>query len=284
MTWPLIQRNKVEDSKMTESVQQLMLSPDQNVIALATQVCVRYWYSYNGYSSLLQLHEKWKCLEYAYRIPKRIKGVSISSSASPFSKNPLIALCIIQDDDSMVSEPVIVIQRDSDDERPSKRSRPEDEFPKFVLPSESGPPPERPQPAFSRQLWDSIPHKYEPQLTQREMDVQRQKSVAEIIAAATKAAEEARAQLLQEERERERRAGGQGAEQGAGSSSKDWLPQMSPRPKRRSSGTSSSKVKKLAPTKEEREANKEKRLLKLIGAVVVKSMSKHKDQFDHDQF
>ena len=35
---------------------------------------------------------------------------------------------------------------------------------------------------------------------------------------------------------------------------------------------------------EEKEALKEKRLLKLIGAVVVKCMSKHKEQFDHDSF
>lgn len=34
----------------------------------------------------------------------------------------------------------------------------------------------------------------------------------------------------------------------------------------------------------EKEANKEKRLLKLVGAVVVKCMSKHRDQLDHEQF
>ena len=37
-------------------------------------------------------------------------------------------------------------------------------------------------------------------------------------------------------------------------------------------------------SKEEKEANKEKRLLKLIGAVVVKCMSKHQKQMDHDMF
>jgi len=37
-------------------------------------------------------------------------------------------------------------------------------------------------------------------------------------------------------------------------------------------------------TKEEKEANKEKRLLKLIGSVVVKCMSKYAKQLDHDQF
>lgn len=50
----------------------------------------------------------------------------------------------------------------------------------------------------------------------------------------------------------------------------------------RKKSSSSSKHKKMS--KEDKEANKEKRLLKLIGSVVVKCMSKHKDQMDHDQF
>jgi len=37
-------------------------------------------------------------------------------------------------------------------------------------------------------------------------------------------------------------------------------------------------------TDEEKEANKEKRLLKLVGAVVVKCMSKHSKAMDHDLF
>lgn len=41
---------------------------------------------------------------------------------------------------------------------------------------------------------------------------------------------------------------------------------------------------KKAQTAEEKEANKEKRLLKLVGAVVVKCMSKYSKKLDHDQF
>lgn len=41
---------------------------------------------------------------------------------------------------------------------------------------------------------------------------------------------------------------------------------------------------KISLTPEEHEANKEKRLLKLIGAVVVKCMSKYSKSFDHDTF
>lgn len=39
-----------------------------------------------------------------------------------------------------------------------------------------------------------------------------------------------------------------------------------------------------AMTAEDKEANKEKRLLKLVGAVVVKCMSKHSKSFDRDSF
>jgi hypothetical protein len=41
---------------------------------------------------------------------------------------------------------------------------------------------------------------------------------------------------------------------------------------------------KKTQTAEEKEANKEKRLLKLVGAVVVKCMSKYSKKLDHDQF
>jgi [histone H3]-lysine36 N-trimethyltransferase len=44
------------------------------------------------------------------------------------------------------------------------------------------------------------------------------------------------------------------------------------------------KSTKISLTAEEQEANKEKRLLKLIGAVVVKCMSKYSKSFDHDAF
>jgi hypothetical protein len=50
---------------------------------------------------------------------------------------------------------------------------------------------------------------------------------------------------------------------------------------------SGSRKKQKSPkkiTSEEREANKEKRLLKLVGAVVVKCMSKHSKAMDHDVF
>ena len=46
----------------------------------------------------------------------------------------------------------------------------------------------------------------------------------------------------------------------------------------------SSKPERKHQTSEEKEANKEKRLLKLVGQVVVKCMSKYQKQFDTTQF
>jgi hypothetical protein len=46
----------------------------------------------------------------------------------------------------------------------------------------------------------------------------------------------------------------------------------------------SSSKSKRPQTKEEKEATKEKRLQKLVGAVVVKCLSKHSKQMDHDVF
>lgn len=57
----------------------------------------------------------------------------------------------------------------------------------------------------------------------------------------------------------------------------------------KSNGGASGSRKKHKPLKkiqtvEEKEANKEKRLLKLVGAVVVKCMSKYSKSMDHDMF
>lgn len=58
MTWPLIQRNKVEDSKVNVPVQKCAESDNEAVAELAKK-----------------LLSQWEALEYAYRIPKRVKGL-----------------------------------------------------------------------------------------------------------------------------------------------------------------------------------------------------------------
>lgn len=170
-----------------------------------------------------------------------------------------------------------MLNHDSDDERPFKRSRAvEDDYPVFVLPSENGAKPRlRTPPPYDSTRWMS----YAPEQNQQEVAAQRRKDVADIIkAAALKAEEDREAQKLEEQR-----ALRWSKSEKTATNDKDWLPQLSPRPKKKSSG-SSSKPKKPVLSKEEKEANKEKRLLKLIGAVVVKVMSKHRDQMDHEQF
>ncbi|CDO68786.1 hypothetical protein BN946_scf184989.g52 [Trametes cinnabarina] len=225
-TWPLIQRNKVEDSKVNVPVKLCAESENEAVSALAKKLLAQ-----------------WESLEYAYRIPKRIKG-----------------------DGEDESKPVIVFDHDSEDERPSKRSRPEDEFPVFVLPSSV----QRPK---SPKYKESAPivltrTPYEDTLARRAAEARRQQDVAAIIAAAAAAAQES-AKKPEPEPEPPRNLG--------------W-DDNHPYPLHRKSKASSSSSKRKKLTKEEKEANKEKRLLKLIGAVVVRCMSKYKDQMDHDLF
>ena len=246
-TWPLIQRNKVEDSKINVPVGILAQSDNEGLASLAKKVrLASLSLSVCDPNRIpLQLLAQWETLEYAYRIPKRVKG----------------------DDEEVSAQQVIVFNHD-EDERPSKRSRPEEEYPRFVLPSESMPRPKTPPPidyVVERSL-------YQKELMQREAEARRQQEVAAIIARAAKAAEEASKPKPPPQ-----------------TSTVDSLFGLLPKPQAikdwdRKKSSSSSKHKRPHQSKEEREANKEKRLLKLIGAVVVKCMSKYKDQMDHDQF
>lgn len=94
---------------------------------------------------------------------------------------------------------------------------------------------------------------------QKEKERLHQKSVREIIASAAEAAAAEEAAAIAEAK-----------------ANADAAAEKAARKKDRSN--------KKSLTLEEHEANKEKRLLKLIGAVVVKCMSKHSKSFDHDTF
>ena len=170
-----------------------------------------------------------------------------------------------------------MLNHDSDDERPSKRSRgADDDFPKFILPSERGVPRPAHLPPYTPFNVPSSPRPATP-VTESQWVVhnRRQKDVAAIIAAAAQAVEEAKEAARREELQQEAAL----PQPQSGSGNKD--PSQKPRKK---PSNSSSKAKKPSMTKEEKEANKEKRLLKLIGAVVVKCMSKYKDQMNSEQF
>ncbi len=174
------------------------------------------------------------------------------------------------DDENGPPKKVIIFNYE-EDERPSKRSRPEDDFPEFILPSElSTARPKTPPPV----TYHREPSGVDKLLMQRRAERQKQRDIADIIAKAAQAAEEARQPKPQPEPTVESLFG--------------LLPKWNhisdwdEKKKRKSS--SSSKHKKPHQSKEDKDANKEKRLLKLISPVVVKCMSKHKDQMDHDQF
>ena len=247
-SWPLIQRNKVEDSKVFVPVETLKTSENETVSALATSLIAQ-----------------WDNLECAYRIPKRGKGDA---------------------DDAVVYEPVIILNHDSDDERPAKRSRAMDDYIDFVLPSERNGPHQQVAvyPTVSENSkWFRSPS---PDIVTRMAE--HQKDVAAIIKAAAQRAEEARAAQREEEQRAKLLSEMHPQQDGVGG--KDWLPPMSPKAKERRKSSHGTKPKererekKPSISKEEKEANKEKRLLKLIGAVVVKCMSKYQNQMDSEQF
>ncbi|THG94132.1 hypothetical protein EW026_g7278 [Hermanssonia centrifuga] len=225
MTWPLIQRNKVEDSKVNVPVKVCSESDNQVLAELAKK-----------------LLEQWETLEFAYRIPKRQKTDG-------------------NEDDPQDTSPVEVVEEE--DWRPSKRSKrsgtPEDAFTWAPAPMSSERLAELDRIAEQTRASEALMRKAREDKEARERDsFKKQKDdIAAIIAAATAATEAAA-----------------------------LAPAVpSPSGDHRSNGSHkkrSSKSKKLSA--EEKEANKEKRLLKLVGAVVVKVMSKYQKEMDSDSF
>ncbi|KAI0070968.1 hypothetical protein K474DRAFT_1712871 [Panus rudis PR-1116 ss-1] len=251
MRWPLIQRNKVEDSKVNVPVKTISESENEALAGVAKK-----------------LLEMWDGLEYAYRIPKRVKG----------------------EDDPPVDSSIFVYQTE-EDARPAKRPKSRSPSPRLrVKPlgySYFQPPPTSygkpifasiPTPGFPSVV-DSTPppSSQTPPVQDRKIFYGRfepaREDVATIIAAAAaaKAAEEEAARKAKEAAERE------AAEKAA-------RKEKEREKRKKAAASSSSSGKSHHMSAEEKEANKEKKLLKLVGAVVVKCMSKHKDQFDHDSF
>lgn len=216
--WPLIQRNKVEDSKIRVPVQACTESDNESMKSLATK-----------------LLEYWESLEVAYRIPKRLKA---------------------NGEEEACDQPTVIVIDSHDDNRPLKKTRwePYDiEFkPKALIPES------KPKASVSvvRQPVE-VPASPVPYTA-----ADKRKEVAAVIAAATAAAEA----------EAARTAAIAAAAIATVPPIPDAEQKKEPKPPRKHQ------------TKEEKEANKEKRLLKLIGSVVVKCMSKYAKQLDHDQF
>ncbi|KZP33283.1 SET domain-containing protein [Athelia psychrophila] len=223
LTWPLLHRNKVEDSRVHLPVSTLATSDDDERIKSLAQ----------------RLIDHWGTLETAYRIPKRLKDGDEDDSGAAWLNDNI------------------------DELRPIKRLRHENIFSgEFVTRLEL--------PAQMKVEKVEDPAEMEAALDARmkawscpPMPQQRQpptkKDIAAIIAAAS-AAEAARAA--------EATAAAAAASQ----------PPVEAAPKKKS------KPPRKTQTHEEKEANKEKRLMKLVGTVVVKCMSKHSKQMDTTQF
>lgn len=236
-TWPLITRNKVEDSKVSVPVQRCTDS-ENVVLKKAAQ----------------DLLDQWNTLETTYRIPKRLKDDAAEETADDWASPPSPAP---EDrlpkrsklDDLVASESSLVAFTTP---RPSANYR-------------------GPTPHDYRAQNESLARQIEMMDQARLARLERKKAeTAAIIAAAAaaqkaeeqrallEAAAAAEAQSKEEERkaERERRRKERKEREDGGA--------------RRGTGGG--------------EDNREKRLLKLVGAVVVKTMSKYRARMEVDTF
>ncbi|KAK7688537.1 hypothetical protein QCA50_008075 [Cerrena zonata] len=217
MNWPLIQRNKVEDSKITEPVQKCAESENELLSNLAKELISR-----------------WDKLEYAYRIPKRMK--EDGGQETP-------------------PDPTVVLYRDEEDARPNKRRRSISPGPQLsIKPLGFTAPPK------IRETWREIPGhgitiKRQPEPSHKDV-------VAAVIAAAAAAKEQAALKAAADAERMEK------AKQ-----EKESKKQLA-----------KEKASLAKQAREGKQLLKEKRLLKLVGAVVVKCMSKYQKQMDHDTF
>ncbi|KAH9969992.1 hypothetical protein BGW80DRAFT_1176844 [Lactifluus volemus] len=227
-TWPLISRNKVEDSKVSVPVQRCTES-ENTVLKRAAQ----------------DLLDKWSILETAYRIPKRLKGDDTFEDpcaewASPPSPLP--------------------------EDRQPKRSKLEDFVeteciikplgftPTRVIQPRNFPPQDQ---SFLRALEMDQARWARLERTKAETAAIIAAAAAEQKAAEERALVEAATAAEEKNKEEERRA---------------------ERERRRK------ERKDREEKRQGREDSREKRLLKLVGAVVVKTMSKYRTRMDVDTF
>ncbi|EJD05050.1 uncharacterized protein FOMMEDRAFT_105290 [Fomitiporia mediterranea MF3/22] len=244
-TWPLLQRNKVEDSKIEEPVGALAEHENEGIR-----------------TSAKKLLEHWSSLETGYRIPKRLKADGddpntptipdvITFSSEPLHKKLRKTASEGQDNEAANSELLARLKlkplgrknvppppRSTEGEKGETSTKPEKES-----------------------WWDEFARNYK---ENKDKDVSYERlDAASIIANAQRKAEESRKleeqRLAAEKAEKEKEA-------------------------ERKSRRAKEKAKQKHMSTEEKEALKEKRLQKLVGAVVVKCLSKHRDQLDHETF
>ncbi|KAG6811739.1 hypothetical protein H0H92_006004 [Tricholoma furcatifolium] len=239
-TWPLLNRNKVDDSRVIHSVRSISEKEDDRNRELA-QTLVSHWESLPVYT----------------RIPKRV---------------------ITELDDNDIDKHVV------------KPANDQPEFSEYLFfPAEKPliadiPRFPRPKPTRSKR-WTPQPvivedRRVESQVRREEFS---RESVRAVIAAAAEA--EAAAAKAAAEAEAEAKAK---VEAKAAARAAKIAKHEAAKAAKREAGTGENghhhKKQKKAHTVEEKEALKEKRMLKLVGAVVVKCMSRHSKAMGHDQF
>ncbi|TCD67121.1 histone methyltransferase set2 [Steccherinum ochraceum] len=267
MTWPLIQRNKVEDSKVNVPVKVCSESENENLASLSKK-----------------LLEQWEGLEYAYRIPKRVRTAEEIEKATRKKEKEKHAIDFFHFRDDFDTAPMKK-RKKSPPPAPTLNIRPAGRrsvtiapvrskstvtsLPLWIYPPEPSRPPSPttsepftplptiPLPPFPRTTIFQFPAYSAPS---------KSSSVAAIIAEASAAAA----------------AASEAASAAAAAAEAEKVAKAEEAAKRKEAKARSKHHKHQS--KEEKEANKEKRLLKLVGAVVVKVMSKYQHQIDHDSF
>ncbi|SJL11215.1 related to Histone-lysine N-methyltransferase, H3 lysine-36 specific [Armillaria ostoyae] len=243
-TWPLAFRNKVEDSQVNIPVKVCAEAENEAVKELASKLVAH-----------------WDTLTLGYRIPKRAKA-------------------------------------DIDKDRPAPRAPRAPVYPFHDVPSykRRKPPPKRkrieeveyvpselfftstPWQGYTREDPNALTRPLSPDIVERQEAIERMEGVftkEKVDAIITAAAEAQR--LAAEEAQR-------AAEEAEEKAKAAAVAKEARATKKRPHHSSHHSPQKKPETSEQKEANKEKRLLKLVGAVVVKCMSKYTKSMEHDVF
>ncbi|KAL0575092.1 histone methyltransferase set2 [Marasmius crinis-equi] len=266
-TWPLVARNKVEDSQVLGSVEALKESEDAEVKEHAAG-----------------LYDHWQTLELAYRIPKRsqieveeekkLREAEESKSYDPWDRNPKRSRFIDADDDGKpIQQQQPRFRRTIGSVGPRFQPRPP---PTPRLSSTPHPPP---TPSASS---TPLPPLSTPRPPSPTIEHKRQSAAVNSLIAAVVEEQAAAEQARLEAADKARLAAAKAEAEALKHSSKTGSSETG------KSGSGSRKrdkeKKKSSQSEAEKEANKEKRLQKLVGAIVVKCMSKYASSLEHDLF
>jgi len=223
-TWPLLQRNKIEDSKIEEPVRQLVQSDNDRLKELSEKLIAH-----------------WESLEVGYRIPKRLKNDRADDILDIAFYGEVVEESIQTKRKRLMQEEVDQLTKFYEEEQRRVRER-ED------TPEEKPSTPATPLLLKSSLKYIPTVEVFQPKREDALSLIESLRSEAEKLQEAT-AEKDAEAAKKAAEKEKERH---------------------------RKRHTQLSEA--------EKEALKEKKLQKLVGAVVVKCLSKHRDQMSHDEF